>query len=62
VVPINWHLKAEEVATSSADCGADILVCHADLWPQISDGVPAIKVLIVATPPEIATAFGIRPT
>jgi long-chain acyl-CoA synthetase len=31
VVPINWHLKAEEVAYILADSGADILVCHADL-------------------------------
>ena len=60
VVPINWHLKAEEVSYILADCGAGILVCHADLWPQIRDGVPAhMKVLIVATPPEIADAFGV---
>src|SRR6478672_9417274 len=58
VVPINWHLKAEEVNYILGDCGAGILVCHADLWPQIRDGVPAhIKVLIVSTPPEIAAAF-----
>jgi long-chain acyl-CoA synthetase len=60
VVPINWHLKAEEVNYILGDCGAGILVCHADLWPQIRDGVPAhIKVLIVSTPPEIASAFNI---
>ncbi len=35
VVPINWHLKAEEVAYILADSGAEILVCHADLLPQI---------------------------
>ena len=29
VVPINWHLKAEEVAYILADSGAKILVCHA---------------------------------
>ena len=40
VVPINWHLKAEEVAYILADSGAKILVCHADLLPQIS-GRPA---------------------
>jgi long-chain acyl-CoA synthetase len=60
VVPINWHLKAEEVNYILGDCGASILVCHADLWPQIQDGVPdAIKVLIVPTPPEIASAFNV---
>ena len=41
VVPINWHLKAEEVAYILADSGAKILVCHADLLPQIRDGLPA---------------------
>src|SRR5437660_2236523 len=62
VVPVNWHLKAEEVNYILTDCGAGILVCHADLWPQIRDGVPAhIEVLIVATPPEIAAAFGVSP-
>lgn len=60
VVPINWHLKSEEVAYILADSGARILVCHADLLPQISDGIPDdIQVLVVKTPPEIAAAFGI---
>ena len=57
VVPINWHLKAEEVGYILADSGADILVCHADLLPQISRGLPShLRLLVVATPPEIATA------
>ena len=42
VVPINWHLKAEEVGYILADSGADILVCHADLLPQIRAACPAI--------------------
>jgi len=54
VVPINWHLKAEEVAYILADSGAKILVCHADLLPQIQDGLPPdIRLLVVTTPPEI---------
>jgi long-chain acyl-CoA synthetase len=62
VVPINWHLKADEVNYILGDCGAGILVCHADLWPQIRDGVgDHIKVLVVATPPEIAAAFNVPP-
>ncbi|MBR1271677.1 AMP-binding protein [Bradyrhizobium sp. AUGA SZCCT0222] len=62
VVPINWHLKAEEVAYILADSGARILVCHADLLPQIRDGLPAhIRLLIVTTPPEIAAAFNVAP-
>ena len=30
-VPINWHFKADEVAYVLADCGAKVLVAHADL-------------------------------
>jgi long-chain acyl-CoA synthetase len=60
VVPINWHLKADEVNYIIGDCGATVLVCHADLWPQIRDGVGAhVTVLIVPTPPEIAAAFSV---
>jgi long-chain acyl-CoA synthetase len=62
VVPINWHLKAEEVAYILADSGAKILVCHADLLPQIKDGLPAdVRLLVVTTPPEIAAAFNVAP-
>jgi long-chain acyl-CoA synthetase len=62
VVPINWHLKGEEVAYILSDSGADVLVCHADLLPQVRDGLPAgVKLLAVATPPEIAAAYGVAP-
>jgi long-chain acyl-CoA synthetase len=62
VVPINWHLKAEEVAYILADSGAKILVCHADLLPQIASGLPGdLRLLVVETPPEIAAAFNIAP-
>ncbi|MGN6284097.1 MAG: acyl-CoA synthetase [Afipia sp.] len=62
VVPINWHLKGEEVGYILADSGAEILVCHADLLPQIRDGLPKrLQLLVVTTPPEIAAAYGIAP-
>ncbi len=62
VVPINWHLKAEEVAYILADSGAKILVCHADLLPQIESGLSGdINLMVVETPPEIAAAFNIAP-
>ncbi|MDU1665644.1 MAG: acyl-CoA synthetase [Bradyrhizobium sp.] len=62
IVPLNWHLKAEEVQYILTDSGAKILVCHADLLPQIRAGVPDdVLVLVVETPPEIAAAFGIAP-
>ena len=60
IVPINWHLKGEEVGYILADSGAKLLVCHADLLPQIADGLPKdLPVLIVRTPPEIAAAYGV---
>src|SRR5258705_4520261 len=60
VVPINWHLKAEEVGYILADSGADILICHADLLPQIRDGLPPhLKLSLVTTPPQISAAFNV---
>lgn len=60
VVPINWHLKGEEVRYILSDSGAEILVCHADLLPQIRDCLPeALQLVVVRTPSEIARAYGI---
>ncbi len=59
-VPVNWHFKADEAGYIVADCGARVLVVHADLLPQIAAGVPAgVEVLVVPTPPEILAAYGI---
>ncbi|NJO23911.1 MAG: AMP-binding protein [Sphingomonadales bacterium] len=58
-VPINWHFKAEEVAYVLADCGARVLVAHADLLAGVAGAIPAgVSVLVVETPPEIASAYG----
>ncbi|OQW59254.1 MAG: long-chain fatty acid--CoA ligase [Proteobacteria bacterium SG_bin9] len=60
IVPINWHLKGEEVAYILADSGAKVLVCHADLLPQIAAELPKdVKLFVVETPPEIAAAFNV---
>src|SRR3954467_8957791 len=62
VVPINWHLKAEEVRYILTDSGAKILICHADLLPQISSGLPEdVRLLVVATPLELAATFAVAP-
>src|SRR5262245_4265953 len=61
-VPINWHFKAEEVAYILADCAARVLVGHADLLAPIAPALPAgLTALAVATPPEVATAYGLVP-
>src|SRR4029079_17360676 len=59
-VPVNWHFKVDEAGYIIRDCGAKVVVVHADLLPQIRDGIPpATSVLIVSTPPEIRDAYGI---
>src|SRR6185436_13588018 len=59
-VPVNWHFKADEAGYIIADCGAKALVVHADLLPQIEAGIPpGAEVLVVPTPPEIVSSYGI---
>jgi len=61
-VPINWHFKAEEVGYILADSGARVLIGHADLLAPIAAGLPAeIALVAVATPPEVAAAYGLAP-
>jgi long-chain acyl-CoA synthetase len=61
-VPINWHFKADEVAYILADCGAKVLVAHADLLAGVAHAIPPrVPVLVVETPPEILSSYGIGP-
>ncbi len=39
IVPINWHMKAEEVGYILRDSAAKALVIHADLVAQVADGI-----------------------
>ena len=57
-VPINWHYRRAEVGYILADSAAKVVVVHADLADRLPDGTPA---LVVDTPPEIVTAYGIEP-
>ncbi len=34
-VPVNWHFKTDEAGYVLRDCGARVVVVHADLLPQI---------------------------
>ncbi len=62
-VPINWHLKADEAGHILRDCGAKVLVIHADLLPALEAAIPqTVDVFVVATPPEIAAAYGLAPS
>jgi long-chain acyl-CoA synthetase len=61
-VPINWHFRQDEAGYILDDCGAKVLVIHADLWPQVAGAVPdGCAVLVAATPPEVCAAYGIAP-
>jgi long-chain acyl-CoA synthetase len=60
-VPVNWHFKGDEVGYILRDSGAKALVVHADLLGRIEGAVPnGVRVLVVATPPEVAAAYGIK--
>lgn len=58
-VPINWHSTVDEASYVLRDSGAKILVIHHDLLDRLATAVdPGLPVLVVATPPEIAAAYG----
>jgi long-chain acyl-CoA synthetase len=61
-VPLNWHGKAAEIAYVLADCGAKVVIAHADLLEQVKPALAAgMTLLVVPTPEEIATAYQIAP-
>jgi len=51
-VPINWHLKPEEVAYILEDSGAKVLIAHADLLHNIHSAIPAGLPVIEVRVPE----------
>ncbi|RVT94208.1 AMP-binding protein [Sphingomonas crocodyli] len=54
-VPINWHSSPEEVRYIVADCGATLLIGHADLL--VAAGATGIDTIGVAVAPAIAKAY-----
>ena len=60
-VPVNWHFKGEEARYVLEDSAAKVAIAHSDLLAQIgADAVPGdVAVRVVATPPEIAAAYGL---
>ncbi len=60
VVPLNWHLASEEIAFVLDDCDASVLVVHADLLALVpTDSLEGVGVIVVDTPAEVRTAYGI---
>lgn len=59
-VPINWHASVDEAAYILGDCGAKVLVTHADLAGLARAALPSnVKLLVAATPPEIREAYNL---
>jgi len=59
-VPVNWHYAEDEARYLFENSGAKAIVIHADLVEPIRAAIPAdVSVLVVPTPPEIASAYGI---
>jgi long-chain acyl-CoA synthetase len=58
--PVNWHYAPAEARYLFENSGARAIVIHADLVGPIREALPpSVPVLVVATPPEIAEAYGI---
>ena len=59
-VPVNWHYTPDEAGYLLRDSGVKLLLIHADLLPPIAAAIPeGLKVVVVATPPEIQSAYGV---
>jgi long-chain acyl-CoA synthetase len=63
VVPVNWHWQPDEVRYVLQDCGAAVLVGHADLMTrlmtELGGSIGTVATVWQATPEEITTAFDI---
>jgi long-chain acyl-CoA synthetase len=60
--PVNWHYAPDEARYLFENSGARAIVIHADLVEPIRSVLPkAVPVLVVPTPPEIASAYGVAP-
>lgn len=57
-VPVNWHFAPDEILYVLRDCGARLLVAHADLLAGVADALPC-PAIAVPVPPAIASAYRI---
>ena len=59
-IAVNWHYTEDEARYVLEDSEAKALVIHADLLEKVWRAIPAgVRVLVVATPPEILEAYGL---
>ena len=59
-VPVNWHFAADEILYVLRDCGAKLLVGHADLLAPVAGDLPCAA-LVVRVSPAIAAAYRAAP-
>src|SRR5438874_1826921 len=53
-VPVNWHFTADEAGYIIRDCGAKLVIAHADLLESVADAIPeGLPVLVAITPPPM---------
>ena len=59
-VPFNWHATVHEIAYLLRDCGARVLIGHADLLARLHEAIPKdVAVFAVETPAELRAAYGL---
>jgi len=60
VTPINWHLRGDEVRVIVEDCGASVLVIHADLLDEVRPHLAKdLRILVVEPAPSLLEAYRI---
>jgi long-chain acyl-CoA synthetase len=52
-VPFNWHATEQEIAYLIRDCGARVVVGHADLLARLGGAIPVNVTVLAASPPEV---------
>ena len=61
-VPVNWHFKADESGYVLRDSGAQALIIHTDLLPQIESAIPETIAIIAVEPgAPLRSAFALTP-
>lgn len=56
-VPINWRWSPEEVAYLLRDCGARVIVAHADLLHLLAEAPPGLLRLVIPPPAGLRAAY-----
>lgn len=61
IVPVNWHLKANEIDYILKDCKAKAVVIHADLLShELQKSISKLMVVVVPTPDDVLQAYNLN--